>query len=56
LSVSINQDYPAYELFKEALPIIWKFSVAPFTLDKRISTEIGQNLARTWRAPTFLRK
>jgi len=35
LSVLINQDYPAYELFKEALPIIWRFSGVLFTLDKR---------------------
>ena len=34
-SVLIKQDYPAYELFKEALLIIWRFSVVLLFLDKR---------------------
>jgi len=34
LSVLINQDYPAYELFKEALLIIWRLSVVLLFLDK----------------------
>jgi len=55
LSVLINQDYPAYELFKEALPIIWRFSVVLLFLDKRTITD--NTLAvklRAYAPATFL--
>jgi hypothetical protein len=29
LSILINQNYPTYELFKEALFIIWRFCRGP---------------------------